>query len=188
MENILNCIAELKGKKYVVLGVAFDWSNKKGLDVFENLSARLKSERYQVVLVGTNREIDNRLPANIISFHRTQNQMELAQLYTAADVFVMPTREENFPTVNLEALACGTPVVTFNTGGSSEMIDNKTGVIVPCGDIDCLEDAIRMVCENDVFREEDCRLKALNYSMEDRFQDYLNLYKAIALQKQEERR
>lgn len=87
-------------------------------------------EQYQIVLVGTDDEIDKNLPHSIISIHRTQNQKELAEVYSAADVFVMPTREENYPTVNMEAIACGTPVATFDTGGSPEMLDDKTGIVV----------------------------------------------------------
>ena len=95
--------------KYILLGVAFDWGARKGLDIFIELAKRL-DEKYQIVLVGTNEKTDKLLPNDIISIHRTQNQKELAEIYTAADLFVNPTREENFPTVNIEALACGTPL------------------------------------------------------------------------------
>ncbi len=79
------------------------------------------------MLVGTDEEVDNKLPNGIVSIHRTQNQTELAKIYTAADLFVNPTLEENYPTVNMESIACGTPVLTFNTGGSGEMLNTKTG-------------------------------------------------------------
>ncbi|MBQ4269875.1 MAG: glycosyltransferase, partial [Clostridia bacterium] len=93
--------------KFIVLGVAFDWGVKKGLDVFIELSKRL-DENYKIILVGTNDAIDKQLPKNILSIHRTQNQKELAEIYSAADVFVNATREETFGLVNIEALACGT--------------------------------------------------------------------------------
>ena len=86
--------------------------------------------------------MDKRLPGNITSVHRTQNQKELAEIYTAADLFVNPTREENFPTVNMEALACGTPIITFNTGGSSEIINETCGHVVVSGDVDAMEKEI----------------------------------------------
>lgn len=82
------------------------------------------------MLVGTTSEIDGKLPDNIISVHRTANQKELAEIYTAADVFVNPTREDTFPTVNIEALACGVPVVTFDTGGSAEILDKTCGRVI----------------------------------------------------------
>mgnify|MGYP000958309142 FL=1 len=122
----------LKGK-YIVLGIAFGWGRGKGLDVFIDLAQRL-NDRFQIVLVGTDGKIDRQLPNNIISIHRTQDQYELAKIYTAADVLANPTREENYPTVNMEAIACGTPVVTFRTGGSPETIKHCCGSIVDYND------------------------------------------------------
>lgn len=75
-------------------------------------------DRFKIVLVGTNDEDDKILPDNIISIHRTSNQKELAEIYSSADLYFNPTREENYPTVNMESIACGTPVMTFKTGGS----------------------------------------------------------------------
>lgn len=125
-------------EKKIVLGVASGWTYRKGLDVFIELASRL-SEDYQIVLVGTNDKIDELLPDNIISIHRTQNQKELAEIYSAADVFVNPTREENYPTVNMEAVACGTPVVTFDTGGCAEIVGEGCGIVVNENTVDELE-------------------------------------------------
>lgn len=124
--------------KRIVLGVAFEWGIKKGLDVFIELAKRL-DERFQIVLVGTNDQVDQQLPDNIISIHKTQDQHELAKIYTAADVFANPTREDNYPTVNLEAVACGTPVLTFKSGGSPECICENSGVVVEKDDVDAFE-------------------------------------------------
>ena len=135
----------LSPEKHIVLGVSFAWGVRKGLDCFVALASRL-DERYQIVLVGTDEQVDRQLPPSIISIHRTQDQKELAEIYTAADVFVNPTREENYPTVNMEAIACGTPVITFNTGGSPEMLDEKTGVVVPVDDIAAMEKVIERIC------------------------------------------
>lgn len=162
--------------KYIILGVAFGWSNKKGLDVFIELSNILK-EQYKIVLVGTDENIDKVLPKNIISIHRTQNQEELASFYSKADVFLNPTREDNFPTVNIEALACGTPVITFNTGGSPEMLDENSGRIVECNDIGNLIENIKEICEKKVILKEDCRKRSLLYDMNDKFLEYIKLYK-----------
>ena len=138
-----------------MLGVAFGWGVRKGLDVFIELSKRL-SDDYKIVLVGTSDEVDKKLPDNIISIHRTDNQRQLAEIYTAADVFANPTREEVFGLVNLEANACGTPVVTFKTGGSPECINEKSGIVVNCDSVDEMKDAISHICEDSVFRENDC--------------------------------
>lgn len=164
--------------KKIILGVTFGWGIKKGLDVFIELSRQL-SEEYKTVLVGTDNEIDKQLPPNIISIHRTQNQQELAEIYSAADVFVNPTREENYPTVNMEALACGTPVVTFSTGGSPEMLDETCGSVVDCDDIDALEKEIIRICTDKPYTKENCIRKAAEFDKNERFKEYLYLYERV---------
>lgn len=164
--------------KYVVLGVAFDWGERKGLDVFLKLASQLGNQ-YQIVLVGTNDDIDSQLPDNIISIHRTEDQHELAQLYTTADVFANPTREDNYPTVNMESLACGTPVITFNTGGSPESIDFSCGSVVEYNNVDALEREIRRVCIDKPYSQEDCLEKAKDFNETDRFNDYVILYRNV---------
>ena len=106
----------------IVLGVASVWDKRKGLDDFIKLSEMLDST-YSVVLVGISEKQKRRLPEGIIGITRTNNTTQLAEIYTAADVFVNPTYEDNYPTVNLEAQACGTPVITYNTGGSPESVN-----------------------------------------------------------------
>jgi len=162
--------------KYIVLGVAFGWGRRKGLDVFVELARRLDKEKYKVVLVGTDDNIDKLLPDNIISIHRTQNQTELAGIYTAADVFANPTREENYPTVNMEVLACGTPVVTFNTGGSPEMLDETCGAAVAKDDNDAMYNEIIRICEKKPYSLEACLKKARRFDMNERFKEYYDLY------------
>jgi len=164
----------LKDKK-IVLGVAFDWGTRKGLDVFIDLSSRLP-ENYKIVLVGTNDEIDKALPENIISIHRTQNQKELAEIYSSADVFANPTREENFPTVEIESLACGTPIASFNTGGCAEIFDEATGVAVAKNDNDALLREIIRICEDKPFSKDACRARAEKFDMNEKFKEYINLY------------
>lgn len=162
--------------KYIVLGVAFDWGKRKGLDVFIELANRLDSEKYQIVLVGTNDETDKLLPENIISIHRTQNQTELAEIYTAADVFVNPTREENYPTVNMESVACGTPVITFNTGGSPEMLDTSCGAVVPRDNVFEMCNEIIRICETNPFSEEACLKKSQDFDKNNKYKEYVKLY------------
>lgn len=165
--------------KYIVLGVAFGWGKRKGLDVFIELSKRLDKEKYQIILVGTDEKIDKQLPNNIISIHRTQNQRELAEIYTAADVFANPTREEVFGLVNVEALACGTPGVTFDAGGSPECYDETCGSVVPCDDIDAMEKEIIRICEEETFGADDCIKYAKNFDVRKKYREYLKLYGEI---------
>ncbi len=165
--------------KFIVLGVAFGWGKRKGLDVFIELSKRLEQDKFQIVLVGTDEKVDKQLPKNIISIHRTQNQTELAEIYTAADLFVNPTREDNYPTVNMEAIACGTPVVTFDTGGSSECIDETCGCVVSCDDIEGLEVEIRKIYVNKPYTAEACLEQARQFERNCRFLEYVELYKTF---------
>ena len=167
----------LVGKK-IVLGVAIGWGQRKGLDVFAELAHRLPDD-YRIVLVGTDDNLDELLPANIISIHRTQNQKELAEIYTAADVFANPTREENYPTVNMESIACGTPVVTFRTGGSPEILDETCGSVVDCDDIDAMEIEIRRICEEKTYSVDACLKRAKAFDINDRFEEYVELYEGL---------
>lgn len=167
---------EIPAEKHIILGVSFAWGYRKGLDCFVEIAEKL-GEQYQIVLVGTDDEIDKNLPHNIISIHRTQNQKELAEVYSAADVFVMPTREENYPTVNMEAIACGTPVVTFDTGGSPEMLDDKTGIVVKANDIEATKKAIKDICEKKKCNDEEYIVAYSKKSdMKKRFAEYIELY------------
>lgn len=163
--------------KKIILGVASQWGKKKGLDVFLELSQRI-SEAYQIVLVGTSEKTDAILPDSILSIHRTNNQQELAEIYSAADVFVNPTREDTFPTVNIEALACGTPVVTFDVGGSPEILDNTCGIVVPKDDVDGMAGAIVDICTVNLISAEQCLSRAKNYRADEKFKDYLKIYMA----------
>ena len=128
--------------KKILLGVASRWYKAKGYDDFIELSKHI-SDDYQIVLVGVNNKQKESLKKyNIIGINRTDNQHELAVLYTYAHVFVNPTYEDNYPTVNLEAIACGTKVICYDTGGCKEQINDKTGIIT---DKDHLYDSIEKI-------------------------------------------
>jgi len=168
---------KLKGM-YLILGVASVWDRRKGLDDFIELSGNL-SQDYQIALIGLDKNQIRELPGQITGIERTEDVNELAALYSAADVFVNPTWVDNFPTTNLEALACGTPVITYNTGGSPETIDDDIGRVVEKGDINGLKKSIDSLMKTDLARRsQKCRSRAeLLYNKNDRFQDYMNLFK-----------
>ena len=90
-----------------------------------------------------------------------------------------PTREEVFGMVNIESLACGTPVITFNSGGSPETINESCGRVVACDDVDSLICQIKLICKNNSFTEMKCRKRARHFEMNVKFQDYINLYENI---------
>jgi glycosyltransferase involved in cell wall biosynthesis len=163
--------------KNIVLGVASTWDKRKGLLDFEWLNGQL-SDDYQIVLVGLSEKQIESLPKGMVGVRRTESVQELAALYSLAAVFVNPTYVDNFPTTNIEALACGTPVVTYNTGGSPEAIDEDTGVVVSKGDKEGLKSAIiNVVANKDKYICEMCRNRAVKcFNKDDRFDDYIRLF------------
>lgn len=164
--------------KYVVLGVAFDWGYRKGLDVFIKL-ADILPEEYQIVLVGIRKEHQNRLPHNVIAIPKTSNQEELIEIYSTADVFVNPTREEVFGMVNIEALACGTPVIMFDTGGAPEGIDESCGVVVKTKTAEALAKEIVRVCTEKPFCSDSCVERAKKFDESICYQKYVELYHSL---------
>jgi glycosyltransferase involved in cell wall biosynthesis len=167
-------------QKIVILGVASIWDKRKGLQDFISLSNLLDS-RYIIVLIGLSKKQLKGLPPNIMGISRTENVHELAKWYSAASVFANPTMQDNFPTTNIEALACGTPVVTYNTGGSPEAIDTATGTVVEKGNLNQMLSALEFWCSKD--RKEVakvCRKRAEeNFNKADRYKDYLDLYQEL---------
>lgn len=131
-------------KKFIILGVSSLWTKKKGFDEYVELSQRLNEDEV-IILVGVSDKQIKNLPNNIIGISKTADANELSQIYSSADVFVNLTLEDNYPTVNLEAIACGTPVITYDTGGSIESIDSKCGYIVEKKDINEIYNKVKEV-------------------------------------------
>lgn len=173
------------GDRHVILGVASIWSREKGLQDFIEMSRRLDKDEV-IVLVGLSKAQKAGLPEGIVGITRTDNVYSLAALYSAADVFVNPTRQDNYPTVNLEAISCGTPVVTYRTGGSPESLTPETGAVINTGDIDGLMDTVRMIESRGKDACMDvCRRWALgHFRKEDRYRDYIDLYESLLPNKQ----
>lgn len=130
----------IKKNDYMMLGVANVWEPRKGLGDFIELQKRLRENgsNFKIVLVGLNDKQLKELPDGILGLKRTNNAKELAEIYTAADVVINPTYEDNYPSVILESEACGTPVITYDTGGCSEAIHISGSKVIPQG-IDNLE-------------------------------------------------
>lgn len=120
--------------KRIILGVASEWTERKGLRDFIKLNKLIDKNLYVIVIVGVNEKQIRLLPQDIIAITRTENVNKLIEIYSSAFVYFNPTYEDNFPTTNLEALACGIPVITYNTGGSPETIINGYGLVVDKND------------------------------------------------------
>ena len=166
--------------KHLVLGVASNWY-RKGLEDFFLLRRSL-SDDYAVAVVGLNRvEEEKARRHGLISIRRIGDVGELTSLYTLADVYCNLTWEDNFPTTNLEAMACGTPVVTYRTGGSPEVITPETGIVVDRGDVEGMVQAVRIIVNNgkDGYGCA-CRQHIRdNYDQSQRFAEYLHLYESM---------
>lgn len=177
--------------QFVVLGVAANWGRSKGLNDFIALAHQ---NSYKIVLIGIPDSLKKELPNSIIAISHTDSQEQLAEYYSMADVFVNPTYHDNFPTVNLEALACGTPIVTYRTGGSPEAIENmptkeliaenKYGYVVEKGNINALAQAIEFLMneteEKRKQRSYACRKRAVEmFNKNTCFNQYIEVYKRL---------
>lgn len=180
----LNVFKPVEKKKedgsYGVLAVSSVWNEEKGLfDIFK-LRELMPSE-YSITIVGLSVKQMGQLPSGIIGIERTQNVQDLVQLYSDADVLINSTYADTFPTVNLEALACGTPVITYRTGGSPEAVSPETGVVVEQGDVAGMADAIRVICDKGKdYYTDACRKRAeLHFDKDKCFEKYVELYEGV---------
>lgn len=178
--------------KFRIIGVAAIWDKRKGLEDFIKLRSMLPDE-YEITLVGLTPEQVKALPSGIKGITRTTNVQELVQLYSESDVFVNPTYSDNFPTTNIEALACGTPVITYKTGGSPEAIKVEglgfmvygntecypTGMVIEQGNVTALANAIMQMKDNPL-SSADCRKRAEELFDKDKcFEKYVELYEEL---------
>jgi putative colanic acid biosynthesis glycosyltransferase len=167
--------------KFIILGVASTWEKRKGLYEFVKLVDLIDNKFYAIILVGLSKVQLKELPKNIIGIERTENVGQLADLYSAADVYVNPTFEDTYPTTNLESMACGTPIITYETGGSIESVSENTGIVVDVGDVNELVKAIEKIKNNGKdFYENNCREHSIrNFDKKIKFNDYFKLYQQI---------
>lgn len=170
-----------KKKKFRILGVSSVWTRSKGLfDVFR-LRELLNEDEFEIMLVGLSDEQIKSLPIGIIGIARINSVEELVDYYSSADVFVNPTYGDTFPTTNLEALACGTPVITYRTGGSPESVGVGTGMVVKQGDVNAIVDAVKTVQSlGKPHFANACRNRAEQlYNREERYNEYVELYEKL---------
>ncbi|NCD08057.1 MAG: glycosyltransferase [Negativicutes bacterium] len=166
---------ELHGK-IIILGVANIWALKKGLDDFIDLAKYIDNNKFKIVMVGVTGKQLKTMPKNILGIERTNNVLELAQIYTAADVFFNPTYEEVLGMTNLEALACGTPVITYNSGGSPECITTDSGYIIGKGEWKLVPEIINNMKN---IKYETLRNEALLFDKNKKYTEYIDLYQKM---------
>ncbi len=165
------------GNKRLVLGVANKWDRRKGLDDFISLSQMLGDD-YRFIAIGVDDIQLKRLPPEVIGLKGTESAEELARFYSAADVYVNPTYEDNYPTTNMEAQACGCPVITYRTGGSCENIIEGFGFSVEKGNLDALCKAVKHIFEVYIDRAA-LSEKAQIFDKENTLKNYIALYRDI---------
>ena len=136
-------------------------------------------DEYDITLVGLKKLQKEVLPKGINGILRTNNKLELVDLYSASDVFINLTYADTYPTTNLEALACGTPVITYRTGGSPESLSEDTGIVIEQGDVKALAEAIKKMRVNP-FASNTCRKRATElFDKNELFMDYVKLYEKL---------
>lgn len=165
----------LQNKK-IILGVANSWGERKGFKDFIELSKLINNE-YIIILIGLNSKQIKTLPKNIIGFEKTNNIKQLSEIYTAADILFNPTYEDNYPTVNIEALLCGTPVVCYKTGGAFEMLNENRGVIVEKGNLEASLNAIKKIDKSFLTENRDSLIKSFDKSV--MVKNYINIYEKV---------
>lgn len=165
--------------KYILLSVATSWSKRKGLDDFIALSKELRNDEI-IVLVGLPKKIIAKLPENIVGLERTESMEELVSLYSHAGIVLSLSVEETFGMTPVEGFACGTPAIVYNSTATPELITEETGKVVEPHDIKGIRKAIDEIRASDIDYQKTCRARAERlYNKDDRFADYIELYKEI---------
>lgn len=164
--------------KKILLGVASPFSAKKGFDDFLKLS-EIVGDEYRIVLVGLSEAQIALLPKNIIGIKRTDNQKQLAELYSIAYAFVNMTYEDTFSMVNLEALSCETPVICYNTGGAAEMLDDSCGIVIKQGDYLSIPSVLDKVASLRVNNEDFVSKVKEQYSSKNMAKKYAKIYESL---------
>lgn len=179
--NIFKPIVTGEKSKFSILGVSSVWNKSKGLYDFYRLRETLDVNQFDITLVGLREDQVKALPKGIKGITRTNSVEELVRYYAISDVFVNPTYGDTFPTTNLEALACGTPVITYRTGGSPESVDQRTGIVVDQGNVNDLCEAIISIKKDGKQMYSDaCRDRAEKlFNKEDRYLEYVSLFSEL---------
>lgn len=171
--------------KFVILGVAEQWGNPKGLDRFLHLATQISPEK-QIVLVG-NPAPDVELPDNVLCVGKTSSQEELAEFYSLADVFVTFSYQETFGKVSAEAIACGTPVVCYNSTACPELVGKNCGIVVEKTDENGIFEAVNEIRRNGKaqYSEQCVRFANENFSRQKLTREFIEIYEELVAYKAE---
>lgn len=179
---VLRSEKNIKNDEFVMLFIVDSLKNsRKGFDLLTEALLNLENIKITVLVIGKG-EIPAIDTVKIISLGEIQSFSEMAKYYSIADVFVLPSREDNLPNVMLEAFACGTPIIGFNTGGIAEhTIENVTGILADEMTAESLTNAIeKFYLTRDIYNSSVIRKYAEdNFSYGKQVYSYIELYGEI---------
>lgn len=167
-------------EKFKLLGVASEWTPRKGLQDFIKLFKMFDPQKVEITVVGLTEKQIQSLPEGINGMKRTDNVEQLVKLYQDADLFFNPTYEDNYPTTNIEAIACGTPVCTYDTGGSIESVNESNGFVVKKSDLR----TVKQIIESNLHTKKmglQLKTNIQTFSQETMAEQYVKLYNDILL-------
>ena len=159
---------------FSVLAVANYWTKEKGKDELNRIIPLLDKD-IQVTVVGAG----SRAIRGCFPIRRTDSKSQLADLYSKSHILLSPTLQDNFPTVNIEALACGTPVITYKTGGGPEILDTRSGVVIERHNIGEMAETINKMKKNYRFILDECVNRSKLFSKEVMQENYRRLYESL---------
>jgi len=160
----------------IILAVAPNlMDERKGGRLVLELARKMRKENIKFILIGVN-DLSEKFDDNVIVLGKTENQIELSEYYSLADVFVICSKRENFPTTCIEALCCGTPVCGFDEGGTKETAPGDLGIFVQYGDMDALENAALKMLSRPEIKKECSKYGIENYSAKSMYENYKKLY------------
>lgn len=170
--------------KFIILGVANVWDERKGINDFIKLTDFLKNDE-QIIMIGLSDNQRKNLPAKITGLSRTENLQELIKYYSLADVYFNASVEETFGMTNIEAQACGTPVIAYNSTAIPETFSEQTGILVERNNISAVYDAIKKIRQTgkNHFYNKCIEYAANNFDKNVLFSEYINLYEKLGLNK-----
>ncbi len=162
--------------KFIILGVANSWSDRKGLSDFIKLDKLIDHNKFRIVLVGLNDRQLSVLPPTITGMKKTDTQDDLRRLYSQAGCLANMSMQETFGMTTIEAMACGTPVVAYNRTAVPEPVTEQTGIVVKNNTPDEVYSAIQTIAQGGFFSE-DCRRRVLDmYDYRKVFHKYIDMY------------
>lgn len=167
--------------KFVILGMANKWMKSKNIELVKKLFDNLKEDD-QVVIVGCSEqqkiELEKYQCVTAVGFIKDRDI--LADIYSASDVFVNMTYEDTLPTVNMEAICCGTPVITFNSCGSPELVnEGVTGYVISQGSEPELLNALYKVKNRLIDRKQCGNEGKHRFDKNLQYKEYLALYSYV---------